>query len=44
VLVDRTTDAVRWRTRRPPPLDVPALMRDHELILVSGNGIVEVMR
>jgi outer membrane protein assembly factor BamB len=44
VLVDATTDAVRWRTRRPPPLDVPPLMRDHELILVSGNGIVEVMR
>jgi outer membrane protein assembly factor BamB len=44
VLVDRTTDAVRWRTRRPPPLDVSPLMRDHELILVSGNGVVEVLR
>lgn len=44
VLVDAATDAVRWRTRRPPPLDVPPLVRDHELILVSGNGVVEAMR
>jgi outer membrane protein assembly factor BamB len=44
LLVDETTDAVRWRTHRPPPLEVPALVRDHELILVSGNGVVEAMR
>jgi outer membrane protein assembly factor BamB len=44
MLVDAVTDSVRWRTRRRAPIDVPPLVRDRQLILIAGNGVVEVFR
>ncbi|HEY6223963.1 MAG TPA: PQQ-binding-like beta-propeller repeat protein, partial [Gemmatimonadales bacterium] len=44
LLVDAATDSVRWRTRRRPPIEVPPIVKDRELYLVTGNGVVEAYR
>jgi hypothetical protein len=44
LLVDAATDSVRWRTRRRPPIEVPPIVKDGELYLVTGNGVVEAYR
>jgi outer membrane protein assembly factor BamB len=37
-------DSVRWRLRRAGPMAEPPLVRDQQLVLVDGDGIVEVLR
>ena len=44
MLIDATTDSIRWRTRRRAPIEVPPIVKDRELFLVTGNGIVEAYR
>jgi outer membrane protein assembly factor BamB len=44
LLVNAANGAVRWRVQRRPPIEEPPLVRDGQLFLVSGGGIVEVLR
>ncbi len=44
VLVDAGTDSVRWRMHLRGPIQEPPLVRDRQLILVSGGGAVEVFQ
>ena len=44
LLVDAVTDAVRWRTRGRGPIDAAPVVKDRELFLVTGNGVVEAYR
>ena len=44
MLIDAATDSIRWRTRRRAPIEVPPIVKDRELFLVTGNGIVEAYR
>jgi len=44
LLVDCASDSVRWRIRRRGPIEEPPLVRDRQLILVSGDGTVEAFR
>lgn len=44
VLVDAVTDSVRWRMHLRAPIQEPPLVRDRQLILVSGDGAVEAYR
>ncbi|HET7248476.1 MAG TPA: PQQ-binding-like beta-propeller repeat protein [Gemmatimonadales bacterium] len=44
LLVDATTGAVRWRTRRRAPIEASPIVKDRELYLVTGNGVVEAYR
>jgi hypothetical protein len=44
MLVDATTDSIRWRTRRRAPIEVPPIVKDRQLFLVTGNGVVEAYR
>src|SRR5262249_62318257 len=44
MLIDATTDSIRWHTRRRAPIEVPPIVKDRELFLVTGNGIVEAYR
>lgn len=44
LLVDGATDAVRWRTRGRGPIDASPVVKDRELFLVTGNGVVEAYR
>ena len=37
-------NAVRWRLRRPGPMTEPPLVRDGQLVLVAGDGRVEVLQ
>jgi PQQ-like domain len=38
------TDTVRWRLQRPGPMMEPPLVRNGQLILVAGDGTVEVLQ
>lgn len=44
LLVDATSDSVRWRARLRAPIETPPLVKDRELYLVTGNGVVEAYR
>ncbi len=44
VLVDVATDSVRWRMQLRGPLEEPPLVRQRQLVLVSGGGTVEVFQ
>jgi len=44
LLVDAASDSVRWRTQRRGPIEEPPLVRDRQLILVTGDGTVEAFR
>lgn len=44
MLIDATTDSIRWRTRRRAPIEVSPIVKDRELFLVTGNGMVEAYR
>ena len=44
LLVDAASDTVRWRTQRRGPIEEPPLVRDGQLIIVTGDGAVEVFR
>ena len=44
LFVEAATDSVGWRMRVRGPIEEPPLVRDRELILVSGGGAVEVYR
>jgi outer membrane protein assembly factor BamB len=44
MLIDATTDSIRWRTRRRAPIEVPPIVKDRQLFIVTGNGIVEAYR
>jgi outer membrane protein assembly factor BamB len=44
MLIDAATDSVRWHTRRRAPIDVSPIVRDRQLFLVTGNGVVEAYR
>lgn len=44
VRVDDRTDAVGWRTHRRAPIEAPPLLQSGELLLVLGDGTVEVWR
>jgi outer membrane protein assembly factor BamB len=44
LLVDAASDSIRWRTRRRGPIEEPPLVRDRQLIIVSGDGTVEAFR
>lgn len=37
-------DSVRWRVRRPGPMAQPPLVQDGQLVLVDGDGAVEVLQ
>lgn len=44
VLMDATTDSIRWRLHLRGPIEEPPLVRGRQLIVVSGGGAVEVFR
>jgi outer membrane protein assembly factor BamB len=44
VLVDAATDSIRWRLQLRGPIEEPPLVRDRQLMLVTGNGVVEAWR
>ena len=44
MLVDASTDSVRWHTRRRAPIDAPPVVKDRQLYLITGNGVVEAYR
>jgi len=44
MLVDAATDSIRWHTRRRAPIEVAPIVKDKELFLVTGNGVVEAYR
>lgn len=44
LLIDAATDSVLWRTRLQAPIDTPPIVRDRQLFLVTGNGVVEAYR
>jgi outer membrane protein assembly factor BamB len=44
LFVDAASDSVRWRTQRRGPIEEPPLLRDRQLILVTGDGTVEAFR
>jgi hypothetical protein len=43
-LVDAATDSIRWRMRLRGPIEEPPLVRNRQLIVVSGGGAVEVFQ
>jgi outer membrane protein assembly factor BamB len=44
LLVNGANGAVRWRLLRRAPIEEPPLVRDRQLFLVSGGGLVEALR
>lgn len=44
LFVDAASDSVRWRTKRRGPIEEPPLVRDRQLILITGDGIVEAFQ
>ncbi len=44
LFVDAASDSVRWRTKRRGPIEEPPLVRDRQLILITGDGTVEAFQ
>ena len=44
ILLDAATDSVRWRMHVRGPIEEPPVVRDRQLILVSGGGAVEAFQ
>jgi outer membrane protein assembly factor BamB len=44
LFVDAASDLVRWRTKRRGPIAEPPLVRDRQLILITGDGTVEAFQ
>lgn len=44
MVVDAASDSVRWRTKRRGPIEGPPLVRDRQLILITGDGTVEAFQ
>jgi outer membrane protein assembly factor BamB len=44
ILVDAATDSIRWRMHVRGPIEEPPVVRNRQLILVSGGGAVEAFQ
>jgi len=44
LLLDAATDSIRWRMHVRGPIQEPPIVRDRQLILVSGGGAVEAFQ